>query len=472
MKRAISLDVLRGLSIFGMVFSATIPFGAGLPAWMYHAQCPPPSYAFNPGVAGITWVDLVFPVFIFCMGAAIPLALTRKIERGEGFKEIGKYVFSRFFALVFFAIYIVHIQAQSIGTGFFNVHLFGEEIVGYDLQLLSLAGFVLMFPMFKVIKNEKRKKLWRIIGWGGAVLLLLFFRFVYKQDFSLHRSDIIILILADVYLLAAFGWYFTRNNWLARFALFVFWGAVQLSCKYTGFNEMLDGFAPISWFFIFRMSYYMLLILPATVVGDIILKRLKSTDENTDTKSRGVWPAIFHIGLALLVVWLTIALFQRWLIALYITVPVLLFVFYLIMKKYLPACKQLFFLAAYLIVVGLIIEPAEGGIKKDDVTASYMLITSGMALCLLVFFDYICAFFEHSFFVKLFSGAGSNPLLAYVITFWFVFPFFSISFLIGFYEWLYPTGYPWIGVLRAFCLVLGAMWLVSWMTKKKFIWRA
>lgn len=32
--------------------------------WMFHAQTPPPTYAFNPDVPGITWVDLVFPFFL------------------------------------------------------------------------------------------------------------------------------------------------------------------------------------------------------------------------------------------------------------------------------------------------------------------------------------------------------------------------------------------------------------------------
>ncbi|MBP9583943.1 MAG: DUF5009 domain-containing protein, partial [Bacteroidales bacterium] len=37
MKRYLSLDLLRGLTIFGMVFSAIIPYGV-LPDWMYHIQ--------------------------------------------------------------------------------------------------------------------------------------------------------------------------------------------------------------------------------------------------------------------------------------------------------------------------------------------------------------------------------------------------------------------------------------------------
>jgi len=59
-----SLDALRGFAILAMVLSSSIAFGI-LPPWMYHAQTPPPSHVFKPEVAGISWVDLVFPFFLF-----------------------------------------------------------------------------------------------------------------------------------------------------------------------------------------------------------------------------------------------------------------------------------------------------------------------------------------------------------------------------------------------------------------------
>lgn len=83
MKRSKGLDALRGISVLLMVLSGSIAFGDVLPAWMYHAQVPPPEHIFKPEIAGITWVDLVFPFFLFSMGAAIPLSLSRKMSTGE-----------------------------------------------------------------------------------------------------------------------------------------------------------------------------------------------------------------------------------------------------------------------------------------------------------------------------------------------------------------------------------------------------
>lgn len=84
LKRNQSLDALRGFAILTMVLSGSIAFGDVLPAWMYHAQVPPPDHKFVPTLAGITWVDLVFPFFLFAMGTAIPLALQKNIKAKQG----------------------------------------------------------------------------------------------------------------------------------------------------------------------------------------------------------------------------------------------------------------------------------------------------------------------------------------------------------------------------------------------------
>jgi len=207
------------------------------------------------------------------------------------------------------------------------------------------------------------------------------------------------------------------------------------------------------------------------VVGDLLVERLKSSADTPMQSGNSRWKHLFFPGVFLLVVWLTAALYQRWMVAAFIITPITVGALYLLVKKYLPQYVALFTIAAYLIVIGLILEPVEGGIKKDHATASYLILTSGMSLCVLLFFDYVIDYWKESGLVKLFAGAGGNPLMAYVVTTWFMFPFLNITFLYGIYELLYPSGFPWIGVFRAFALVIGAMGMVYWMAKKKIIWR-
>ena len=80
--RALSIDALRGYAIITMVLSATIVHGV-LPGWMHHAQVPPPDHIFNPDLPGLTWVDMVFPAFLFALGAALPFSVGRKFAKGE-----------------------------------------------------------------------------------------------------------------------------------------------------------------------------------------------------------------------------------------------------------------------------------------------------------------------------------------------------------------------------------------------------
>ncbi len=111
--RSLALDALRGLAIVGMFVSGQIPWD-GLPAWMYHAQQPPPTHAHNPNLPGITWVDLVFPFFLFAMGAAIPLAQARRLASGRSAPAAILEAFGRGLLLAAFAIYVQHVRPHSL----------------------------------------------------------------------------------------------------------------------------------------------------------------------------------------------------------------------------------------------------------------------------------------------------------------------------------------------------------------------
>ncbi len=470
MKRAIALDMLRGISIFGMVLSSSIPFGV-LPAWMYHAQTPPPSHIYNPTIPGLTWVDLVLPIFIFCMGVAIPLALNRKIEASEGKTKLGLGIAERYIMLVFFAIFIAHIQASAIGAGFLNFNLGSYEVKGYDLNIISIVGFAILFAIYMVIKDTKKKHIVRIIGWTAAIALLAGLQFIYNFEFSLQRRNIIILLLANVYLFGTLTWLLTRKNTTNRWLAFMIWAAIQITCKYTEFDLTLNENSAISWIFLFRMTHYMLLLIPATMIGDILYKRLNSSSSESKI-SYPKWESLFFGTLALVGIWILIALYNRWLPALYVTIPVVLIIAFFIIKKKLPSYLSSFNIAAIILVLGMILEPVEGGIKKDPVTASYLLICGSISIFWLFWLEGICRKYANSYLVRIFSGAGSNSLMAYVATTWFVLPIMQITYAFIPYNWLYPEGYHWVGVLRAIVLVWAVMSLVAWAGRNKINWRA
>ena len=163
-RRAHSLDALRGYAIMTMILAATEAFGI-LPAWMYHAQEPPPTHVFNPHIYGITWVDLIFPFFLFSMGAAIPLSLGRQLEKGTGKLKLLKKTIIRWMKLTFFAIFVIHVYPYMLGYP-----------APWMNELVALAAFALMFLIF--MRNPFHLSKWgnrtmNTLAYAAAVALLV-----------------------------------------------------------------------------------------------------------------------------------------------------------------------------------------------------------------------------------------------------------------------------------------------------------
>jgi hypothetical protein len=230
MQRNQSLDALRGFAILAMILSGSIAYGDVLPAWMYHAQVPPPLHKFDPTIFGITWVDLVFPFFLFSMGAAIPLSLKKYIDNKSGFKTIAWIAGKRFLLLTFFALFTEHMRAWVI-----------SDTPGAKEQLLSLLAFVLLFFQFYENKNEKYKTVFlasKIFSFLAATFLLWQLPFWSGKGFDFYKSDIIIMVLGNMAFFGTLIYYFTTNKPYLRIGILAFIMAVFLAAK-----EPTDGWA-------------------------------------------------------------------------------------------------------------------------------------------------------------------------------------------------------------------------------------
>jgi predicted acyltransferase len=231
MKRSNSLDALRGFAILAMVLSSSIAFGI-LPDWMYHAQTPPPSHKFNPELPGITWVDLVFPFFLFSM--AIPLALHAK-------KKVLGVLGQRFILLIFFAVFTLHTR---------------------DQQFISIGAFVLLCFLFIRMESQVPK----YIALTAAVTFL-----VYK-GVDVYKSDIIILVLANMAFFGGITWWLTAKQPLLRLGVLPFIAAVFLAAETPGsWAEAIYNWSPLPWMYKFYYLKYLFIILPGTFAGEWLL---------------------------------------------------------------------------------------------------------------------------------------------------------------------------------------------------------
>lgn len=143
-RRAYSIDA-HGYAILTMVLSATMIYGI-LPAWMYHAQETSPTHTYHPELSELIWIDLVFPFFLFTMGAVFPFSLRRKYEKGESRWNLAYGAVRRGVQLIFFAIFIQHFYPYMLSAP-----------QNMRVWLLALTCFAVLFPMFMRIPLQMPK---------------------------------------------------------------------------------------------------------------------------------------------------------------------------------------------------------------------------------------------------------------------------------------------------------------------------
>lgn len=466
-----SLDALRGLSILAMILSGSISFSTALPAWMYHAQVPPPNHTFMPAIAGITWVDLVFPFFLFSMGAAIPLALNKEIQKGSGFLNICWIGLRRFLLLAFFALFTEHMKAWVMAE---------QPLVKENI--LSIVAFVLLFFQLYQNKNEQHKNLFtglKIFSFIVAIALLFFLRFR-DQVFSFRKSDIIIIVLANMAFFGTIIWWLTRNNRWFRIGILPFVMAVFFASKETGdgwakelFNFSQIGMVKFDWLYQFYFLKYLFIIIPGTIAGDYLIEN--NTTNLLTSKNNAEKKYLILIGLLSfsLVLSNTVFLFSRQLGFNLIFSAVLLATLFYCLKKLFTdknhLLKKFFAAGAYLLLLGLFFETYEGGIKKDHSTYSYYFVTSGMAFFMLIAFSSFAQSKVGAAINNYLSLNGRNPMLAYVTGSLLLMPILQLSGLHIVFDSMNSNA--WLGFLKG-VLFTGIVSLVTvFFTKRGWFWK-
>ncbi len=168
--RVTSIDALRGLVMFMMIFVNDLA-GAGkiVPDWMVHF-----SDRHHKG-SGMTFVDLVFPAFLFIVGMSVPFALGARMAKGEPLLRTLGHVAIRNISLLFIGILMVHETPDTAALGW------SGDWWCVLMYLSAIAAFCSFSPPSSA--SESRRKRWRIVslcarlaGLAGLVWLAFAFR--------------------------------------------------------------------------------------------------------------------------------------------------------------------------------------------------------------------------------------------------------------------------------------------------------
>lgn len=462
--RNLAIDFLRGLAIIGMVLAAVIPWSDVFPAWMYHAQVGPPDFKFNPNNPGITWVDLVFPFFLFAMGAAFPLALKGKLERGEN-KVIALGLVKRGALLVFFAIALAYLTPDNLKA---------SPIVNYLTAISTFGAFFLVFMRFE--GSALRRYGLQVIGFLIIGLLTYYHSEILGNTFSKSKSNIIILVLANMAVFGSICWLFTAKSHLLRVAIIVAFIGIWFSRSVEGsWTSYVWNFHPnIKWFYNFSFLKYLCIVLPGSVLGDLLIKNKALTAEEYTKTERS------KIGLLVLLSFAFVAFHVTTLYLREMQLNLLgqaLFgvIFFLYFKKnkegQAPFYKTLITWGYVLTCIALCFEPLDGGIKKDPSSFSYWFLTSGLAFVFYIVCDYCTRLFHNNLLVLAVVRNGQNPMVAYCVTAFFITPVLGLLHILPFFDEL-ASIHPYLGLVRTVVYISLMIIVTNFTTTKKWFWRS
>lgn len=496
-ERALAVDLLRGLAIVGMVLSGYISRNPDLPAWLFHAQLPPPSFAFDPSVPGITWVDLVFPFFLFSMGAAFPFSIGRRLDRGAAAVQVAWTILRRGLLLAFFAIVLGN-------TNLWTLHEALQRPVA--ASLLTLVVWGAFFAMFIRLRNRSERFNTLLNGCGIAALLLLLVLYrALGVDVNLYRSDIIILILANVVVAGSFLWWLTRRTPGLRMGLVVLLVALKLAAAVPGsWTESVWNATFAPWLYHTEFLQYLCIVLPGSVAGELIARWLAHKGAATPAASAQPsvtaavpphfvcsvtstpaaaphdaepLPVRFRLAGVLVLLLLAVNLWGLYVRAL--TANLLLTLLAggaaaWLLRRPRTALQELlsalFATGLFWLLLGLVFEPLEGGIKKDPATVSYFFVTAGMASHVLLLATLLFESLHGR--AGLLVRCGENPMIAYTAAGYVVVPLLFIEEQWGFpMPWIWGAGGCGAGIARGVVVTLLAMLLTSAFTRRRLFWR-
>ncbi len=198
-----SIDIFRGLTMLVMIFVNDVGSVRGLPWWTYH---------MSPDNSGMTYVDVVFPAFLFIVGMAIPLAIRRRIAHGDTMARLWFHILTRALSLVVMGLILA------------NAGHADQRLTGMPPNLwsaLALIGAILFWLAY-----PRAQTLYRALKFAGLALLIVMLAIFRRTtaagqvawlDFGYWE---ILGLIARVYLAVSILYVPLRNKVWAPVALF------------------------------------------------------------------------------------------------------------------------------------------------------------------------------------------------------------------------------------------------------------
>ena len=393
-----SIDIVRGLTILVMIFVNDIDGVVNLPSWMQHAK---------PMHDGMTFVDWVFPGFLFIVGMSIPFSIGRRIEKGEPLFSIWKHILIRVAGLLVLGVYMVNGDRIS-----------DQGILNPNLWVILMYLFVIFIWNRNNNPESFLSKKWiKYIATLGLIILF----FLYKGG---NQSGLIQMrpywwgilgLIGWAYLGACLFYLSLKKNQAALIG-----SVVLLYCFYIAVNAgMLDSLSFIKSFMniIHTLGSHTAIILTGTILGNKLSENFKNPEHTKILK--------WSFGLSIFLLIAGLLLHQ------------------------LNKLDKMFI------------------ISKNLATVPWCLLSSTFTIWIWMIIYWLIDMKGFDSWFKILEPAGTNPLFAYILAplvleiFGFITPIFN-----GFNIYLWFEGSFITGFLRAIFIAFSMTWLAGYLSER------
>jgi predicted acyltransferase len=151
--RIASIDVLRGLTMAVMIFVNDLDGVNGLPWWTRHAKA-------EQNV--MTYVDMVFPFFLFSLGLSLPIAIRQRLKKNPSLPALWGHTLLRSLCLVVLGVILANAREGDPAL----MHL-----PSFAWTLLALLGISLYLSVYN--GNERHVALYRSLRIAGLILTIV-----------------------------------------------------------------------------------------------------------------------------------------------------------------------------------------------------------------------------------------------------------------------------------------------------------
>ena len=162
MKRILTIDIMRGITLFLMLFVNDL-YMKNVPWWLGHTEA---------DFDGMGLADWVFPGFLFMVGMAVPFAVQSRLRKGNSTGKVLLHIFTRTFSLIL------------IGVLMLNTSRLNPELTGINRNLWAILMYISVFLIWNLYKNVPQKFVFLLKGLGiaGLVVLIFIFRSGTSED--------------------------------------------------------------------------------------------------------------------------------------------------------------------------------------------------------------------------------------------------------------------------------------------------